>query len=534
MGDDERNAATIKCQHDRRWLAWLIGITGLAAILRVSLFTGFFGSDEVTYAGSAYSVYSGEWRVSNYIGALRYGVNIPMAVFMRLFGVSEFSANLWSLLCSVGEVILVFVAGRMLFGTKAAILAAIVLALLPIHVHYAGRLMADSPLAFFITLSFVLFFSAERSRNVAWYALSGMAVGLAFWVKSVVVIFAAVFGLRALACRKWDWRWSWMVAGALLVIGLNFAFFAWLTERPFYLNTVTRAAIDRFVGSSIEHTAPTYYLEYLFFDVRHTWLLGLLSLAGIVMWVVREASEQTPNEAMRYVVIWALGLIAVFSLAIVSISPVKLIFKQTNYMLMFVAPLALLAGHFLANLSRPALALVMVPLVAGSLGLAILERQAVLVFVANSKAVARFAQTRSDAIVFASENNVRADRYYAIMTRRLDEPQRVFPLSNWFEQVDRGSPARTAYAIVDLQTIEWQLQASSITGTDNVPGCWIPEGVLAPVMSVGSAKLVRMLTTAVGWMPSRLAPALSSRLQALAEPRPAYVYQIPDDCRDSR
>src|SRR5438046_87813 len=85
------------------WAA-LVALLSVAVTLRAVFFTGFFGSDEVTYTEAAYRILTGEWTSSKYIGSLRYGVNLPVAMFMKLFGVNEVAANLWSFVTSVGEV----------------------------------------------------------------------------------------------------------------------------------------------------------------------------------------------------------------------------------------------------------------------------------------------------------------------------------------------------------------------------------------------------------------------------------------------
>src|SRR5690242_2801074 len=62
-----------------------------ALVVRIVLFTGLFGSDDVIYIDRALAVLHGEFSgKSTYTGALRYGMNLPMAVFMGLFGASEF------------------------------------------------------------------------------------------------------------------------------------------------------------------------------------------------------------------------------------------------------------------------------------------------------------------------------------------------------------------------------------------------------------------------------------------------------------
>jgi len=106
----------------------LAAIVALAILLRWIFFTGYFGSDEVTYTAQALAITKGVWPISEYIGSIRYGVNIPVAFFMALLGPSEFSANLWSFLCSIGEIILVYLFARQLWGVRAAWLAALLLA----------------------------------------------------------------------------------------------------------------------------------------------------------------------------------------------------------------------------------------------------------------------------------------------------------------------------------------------------------------------------------------------------------------------
>jgi 4-amino-4-deoxy-L-arabinose transferase-like glycosyltransferase len=118
------------------------------------------------------------WPISN-ISALFAMAQYPGCIFHISTGPSEFSAN-QSFLCSFGEIIVVYLFARQLWGVRAAWLAALLLAFLPLHVHYAGRLMADSPLAFFITLSFYFFWLAEQQRRILWYVLAGVSAGLVF------------------------------------------------------------------------------------------------------------------------------------------------------------------------------------------------------------------------------------------------------------------------------------------------------------------------------------------------------------------
>ena len=277
-----------------RWRApeWtcLAVLVLLGTALRAAFFTGFLGTDEVIYTEAAYGVVTGEWPRSTYIGALRYGINIPVAMFMMVFGTNEIAANLWSFVTSIGEVALVYALGTMLWGLRAGFLAGLVLALLPLHVHYAGRLMADAPLTFFMTLSVLLFLRGQRSEKNLWFLAAGLAAGAVFWIKQPVIVYLAIFGLFALASRRWEARWLWMVVGVSIMFAINLLLIWAVTGDVWHLSKVARAGVDRFVEGGTEITSPVYYLRYLFLDIRHTWLLAFLALGGAFFYSARRAA----------------------------------------------------------------------------------------------------------------------------------------------------------------------------------------------------------------------------------------------------
>jgi len=510
----------------------MLGVLLLVAVtLRAAFFTGFFGSDELIYSEAAYRIVTGEWPVSNYIGALRYGVNLPVAMFMKLFGVNELAANLWSFVASVGEVVLVFFIGRMLWGIRAGFLAGLTVALLPLHVHFAGRLMADSPLAFFMTLSCALFLLGEATERPGWFFAAGLAAGASFWVKESPIVYLFIFAVYALVCRRWNTYWFWMAGGAFAMLALNLLLMLWVSGDPWHVFKVNRAGVERFVEGGVKETSPWFYLRYLLLDVRHTWLLGFFAIAGAVVLVRERIRTGALAAGDAFVLIWASGLIAVFSLLPLSFDPIKLIYKQTNYMLMFVAPLALLSGVALSRMRGAAFVLAVALLVVGSVTLAGLEQQAIQVFTANSKAAVRFAETVPGATIYATDNNVNAEDYSNLMRGRGPGPVQFKELA---ALRDPGRSARAAnkreFVVVDLQTIDWGNRGNPVKRIEDVPACWERLAQLEPTGLGWGRFVVHAMLGMAETFPGTIRDRARDKLAKLALPEPAYVYKIDPNC----
>lgn len=458
-------------------------VTALALAIRITFFTGFFGSDEVTYLEAAYAIYNGQWPVSTYNGSLRYGINIPMALAMQIFGVSEPSAALWGMLTSTAEVCIVYVAGKLFWNSRAATLAAIFLALTPLHANMAGRVTADPPLAFFITLAFLLLWLAEHRQKKFIYFFAGLATGTIFWMKtSVMVMCIPVFGLYALIFNRWHRGWLWMAGGALLMVALNCLLLWRISGDPFHVIKVTFFS-GRLMGEDAV-TSPSFYFKYLLFDIRHTWLLMYLSLIGGFFWL-KTKSKLTLSDNTGFVLLWATGLLLIFSFLVAGTSPLIFVPKQTNYMLAFLPPLALLAGFATSKLGNMSLSLVCIVYCSGGLVLTALEQQAVRVFSANSRATFQFAKAHHDAMIFAGTGAPRAAAYSRIVERHNQDMAPIRSITELDTLLTKPNTAPTEnrptmFAIQDPQTAGWGDPADSRWPLRLSTGCFKIFEPLAP------------------------------------------------------
>lgn len=504
--------------------AWL-QVLGLAVLFRWLGYSGYFGSDEVTYTESALRLLNGDWSVPTYVGANRMGVNLPVAAFAALFGVGEASLAAYSVVCSVAEVAVLAALASRLLGARVGWLAGLILATLPMHAHLAGRLLADAPLSLAMTATFLCFALGERTGLARWFLLSGLAAGWSFWVKPHAVFFVVVLMVYPVVVRRIDWKWSWVVAGFAVAVLANCALFQALTGRFWFMFEVIRdrhgsGYLEADVPTGVTQDAPWFYLVYLFGKVYHTWLLGPLALAGLACAVARPSQQHGASE--RFAIYWAVGLVLVLSILPVKFQPLLFMPKQTNYMSMFAAPLALLAGVALAHCSAKPLAAAVAVWVAPAAVLTLLLQTTITVFTANAKGVVALARSQPTATFYATTNPLRAAQFDAMVN-----PGRPPVDVRFIGLIAKESPTsgRERFAVIDAQTLSWG-SGEPYKRVSDVPACWVRIGEMTPVVEGLGARLL-----AAGAAGARMVGAPASvvgRLQSMVAPIPAPLFKVPE------
>jgi len=525
--DKGKSPGTLGESRGRSTLFGVLGLAGVvlaALVLRITFFTGYMGSDDITYTDGAVRVLLGSVQRTDYIGALRYGVDVPMALFMGLFGADTHTASMWSMLTSLLDVALIGGCGWLLWGPRVGVGAAFVAALLPMHINLAGRPLADAPLAAFITLSIFCFIAGVRRDSKVWYFCAGLALGGVFWIKQAVIVYGVVFLLLAVAMRTWSWRWSWGAAGALAMLIGNCLLMAIWQGDPLHVFRVSGEGLSEYGGRADIDDSAWLYFRYLFLDVRHTWLLAFTALAGAFL-ALRSKASAADRRGGLVASVWAGGLILLFSFAVISTDPVRFIMKQSNYMLIFTAPLCLLSGFLLARL-RPRFAnVVAVVYASGGIVLGALAQQDVRVFTANSVQVVEYARTHPEVEVYATSNAYRRALFERSLSKDL---QRRLELKNLGRLTDQaGTLPRVA--VVDTQNIGWG--NNPFGSIDRVPDCWKRVMLLdVPEVEGAGRYVLRGLHAVAAWLPGPVRGIANAQIDRLTVPRPTYVFEVPDDC----
>jgi hypothetical protein len=145
---------------------------------------------------------------------------------MRAFGSEAWSVRLLPALFSAGSVVLTAAIGSVLYSPATGLVAGLILLMSRDFVLIGSRFHLDTPMIFFILLSFLLWLKKFPM-------LAGVAAGIGLWMKSPVsyLLFPVVL-LTGWVSRYWDRSQLriWILAGAVSVFTgfLIWAFTGWI------------------------------------------------------------------------------------------------------------------------------------------------------------------------------------------------------------------------------------------------------------------------------------------------------------------
>jgi Dolichyl-phosphate-mannose-protein mannosyltransferase len=309
----------------------LAAILALAAGLRLwQLNEVGFNSDEAVYSGQAAAI-ADDPELKELFPVFRAHPLLFQAFLSLGFRIDLGVGfeRVASAVAGVATVYLTYELGRLLYGRRAGLFAALLMALMPYHVVVTRQVLLDGPMTMFATLALVLLCRFVLSGRPAWLYATGAAMGLTFLAKETgIVLIGAIFAFLALTpelrVRLRD------VAIATGVMALIIV--------PFPLTLMSAGHTG---------TGESYLTWQLFRRPNHDWLfypetvpevIGPLVLvaAAAGLWLLRR--EGSWKEVL--LLCWVAVPVVFFQLW-----PVK----GYQYLLPIAVPLAVLAGRTLAS-----------------------------------------------------------------------------------------------------------------------------------------------------------------------------------------
>ena len=303
-----------------------------------------WNQDEGMHAATSKGmVLSGDWVTPTLNGEPFFDkpafYNWPVALAFVAFGFTEFAARLPSALLGLGCVLVTYRLGRLLYGPRAGVLGAVVLATAGQFFVLSRIVVHDISLTFFVTLGLALWYEGYelegRGRHLL--MLSYAAFGVAALAKGPLgVLLPGAIVFVFLAARKDLPFIGRMSLGWGIVIGLAIAapwYLAVSLRNPGYAHYFfVELNFGSFLSDQPHHPEPiTYYVPTLLVGFL-PWIV-FLTVALVHSW--RRRLEDTHGGTL-YLLAWAGFILFFFSLASS---------KLQTYILPLFPPLAILVGR---------------------------------------------------------------------------------------------------------------------------------------------------------------------------------------------
>ncbi|MBF0384189.1 MAG: glycosyltransferase family 39 protein [Magnetococcales bacterium] len=235
----------------KKQIAWIGTVVLVAIHLFFLMWAGpkYQNSDDSIYSRIAHEIVDGRYKydpMGNPGFQNRYGVTVPTALGYKLFGINRYSLVLWSWLCSILTLTLLFNFVLKRYGLPAGFISGLIFATNTKQIGTALMLSVDVILSFFMFLSAVILYEArqpeargrERFFAIAFVATLMMATLSKLLVISIFPAFAILMAVD-LKNQKHKTLWINIVAIGLLFGG---AYLIWM-------HIYTGSYMSRFAGT---------------------------------------------------------------------------------------------------------------------------------------------------------------------------------------------------------------------------------------------------------------------------------------------
>jgi 4-amino-4-deoxy-L-arabinose transferase-like glycosyltransferase len=277
-----------------------------------------------------------------------------VAASYRLFGISEWSERLPIALGGLAIVAIAFALGRLLGGTTAGLLSALVLATSPRLLLLARRIIIDIHLTMWTGLVLLCFALAETraAQRRRYLILMYIAAGFGVLTKGPVAVFlpAVVFFIYLASQKRLrDLGRMMLPAGALISLAIVVPWY-YLLYREHGWEYIGAFLVGENLGRYAEAVGEQSRGVLFYLPVMLTDLLPWSMLIPIaIWWAIREKLQ---DRVARLLVIWIAAIVVFFSMSGT---------KEDLYILPIVPAEAALIGAMLAAamagapVSRPAI-----------------------------------------------------------------------------------------------------------------------------------------------------------------------------------
>jgi 4-amino-4-deoxy-L-arabinose transferase-like glycosyltransferase len=148
-----------------------------------------FNSDEAVYSGQAAAI-ANDPVLKPFFPVFRAHPLLFQTILSLGYrlGTGDLFARLLADFFGAGTVVVTFLTGRLLYGKRASVIAALLLALMPYEIVVSRQVLLDGPMAFFATLTLYLLARAILSNRLVFLYAAGGTMGLTALTKETGIL----------------------------------------------------------------------------------------------------------------------------------------------------------------------------------------------------------------------------------------------------------------------------------------------------------------------------------------------------------
>ena len=148
-----------------------------------------FNSDEAVYSGQAAAI-ANDPVLKPFFPVFRAHPLLFQTILSLGYrlGTGDLFARLLADLFGAGTVVVTFLTGRLLYGRRAGVIAALLLALMPYEIVVSRQVLLDGPMAFFATVTLYLLARAILSQRLVFLYAAGGTMGLTALTKETGIL----------------------------------------------------------------------------------------------------------------------------------------------------------------------------------------------------------------------------------------------------------------------------------------------------------------------------------------------------------
>ncbi len=321
-----------------RFLKWALAVSIAIMFLGLANNRALWDPDEGRYAEMAREILVLHDWVTPHLNNLLYFEKPMMhmwleAISFMIFGISEMSAHLVSLLCALGGVFLVGLMARRLWGLKAGLIASLCLMTSVEYFVLSSSIDINMTLTLFITSAFVFFWLGHTGGKTRYFLLFWSSMACATLTKGPIgtILPMGAIVLYILITRQFALiRQMRPVAGTLIYLAITLPWFVLVSLRnpDFFSFFFINQNLLRYTAWG-EHNKPFYFFLLVI-------LAGSLPWTFLLPSVVKKLWKEKNKHEILFITIW-------FALIFVFFTPSHS--KLATYVLPCFPPLALMVGY---------------------------------------------------------------------------------------------------------------------------------------------------------------------------------------------